>query len=202
MSRLEAEVSTLGTEQSDQPGGRRAIRAVSLRLHEVGAAGEVDQVRLQPWRATQEVGDLIQLVEDIPRLAPTIWPLEGFVVAVEHVVVARLAEDDLELLAGSLEDLSKFHRSRVRHMDLVANTPQERLIYQRSRLQVRAEHDHRLEGCPHRHSRTSQGQVIDPPLQGNDQAVEQGARRGVLPAEVVQKEDPAVGLQLDRRLVV
>src|SRR5207245_3581918 len=128
MSRLEAEVSTLGTEQSDQPGGRRAIRAVSLRLHEVGTAGEVDQVRLQPWRASQEVRDLVQLVEDIAWLTAAVGSLEGLVIAVEHVVVPSLIEDDLELFAGPLEDLPEFGGGRVRDMDLVAHPAEEGLV--------------------------------------------------------------------------
>src|SRR5213080_798898 len=130
MSRLDAEVSTLWTEQSDQLGGRGAIRAVRLRLHEVGAAGEVDQVRFQSWRASQEVRDLIQLVEDIARLAAPVGSLERLVIAVEHIVVAGLIEDDLELFAGPFEDLPEFGGGRVRDMDLVAHAAEEGLVDQ------------------------------------------------------------------------
>src|SRR6266480_374094 len=150
MSRLEAEVSTLSPDQADELGGRRSLRAVSLRLYEVGPAGEVDQVRFQPWRPSQEIRDLIQLVEDIARLAAPVRPLEGLVIAVEHVVVAGLIEDDLELFAGPLEDLPEFGRGRVRHMDLVAHAAEEGLVDQRGRLKVGAEHNHGFEGRPDR----------------------------------------------------
>src|SRR5438552_17688526 len=131
MSRLEAEVSTLSPGQADELGGRRAIRAVSLRLHEVGPASEVDQVRFQPWRPSQEIRDLIQLGEDIARLAAPVRPLEGLVIAVEPIVVPDLIEDDLEVFAGPLEDLPEVGRGRVRAVDLVAYGAAEGLNDQR-----------------------------------------------------------------------
>src|SRR5207245_9944924 len=98
-----------------------------LCLHEVGAAGQVDQVRLEPRWAAQKVRHLVELVEDVARLAAPPRPLEGLVVAVEHVLVANLVEDDLELLAGPLEDLQEFDGGRVGEVELVAHAQEKRM---------------------------------------------------------------------------
>src|SRR5438067_8307702 len=107
-----------------------------LCLHEVGAAGQVDQVRLEPRGPAQKVRHLVELVEDVARLAASQWPLEGLVIPVEHVLVADLIEHDLELLARALEDLPEFDRCRIGHVDLVAHAPEKRFVDQRSRLEV------------------------------------------------------------------
>src|SRR5207248_6897607 len=116
-----------------------------LCLHEVGAAGQVDQVRLEPRWAAQKVRHLVELVEDVARLAASQRALERLVIPVEHVLVADLVEDDLELLACPFEDLPEFDRCWIGHVDLVAHAPEKRFVDQRSRLEVGAEHDHGLE---------------------------------------------------------
>src|SRR5438067_1997001 len=107
-----------------------------LCLHEVGAASQVDQVRLEPRGPAQKIRHLVELVEDVARLAASQRPLEGLVIAVEHVLVADLVEHDLELLARPLEDLLEFDRRRIGHVDLVAHAPKKRFVDQRSRLEV------------------------------------------------------------------
>src|SRR5207247_241373 len=94
-----------------------------LRLHEIGSASQVDQVRLEPRGAAQKVRHLVELVEDVARLASSQRPFEWLVIAVEHVLIADLVEHDLELLARPLEDLSEFVRRRIRHVDFVAHAP-------------------------------------------------------------------------------
>src|SRR6266480_702805 len=89
-----------------------------LCLHEVGAAGQVDQVRLEPRGPAQKVRHLVELVEDVARLAASQRALERLVIAVEHVLVADLVEHDLELFARPLEDLAEFDWCRIGHMDL------------------------------------------------------------------------------------
>src|SRR5207244_13378745 len=59
-----------------------------LRLHEVGAAGQVDQVRLEPRWAAQKVRHLVELVEDVGRLAGPHGAHEVLGVGVEDVVDA------------------------------------------------------------------------------------------------------------------
>ena len=87
-------------------------------------------------------------------------------------------------------------------MDLVADATEEGLVDERAGLQVGAEHDHRLEGRANRHARARQRQVIDAPLQRDDQAIQKGPGRRVLPAEVIEQEDATVRLQMDGRLVI
>ena len=87
-------------------------------------------------------------------------------------------------------------------MDLVAHTLEKRLVDQRSRLEVGAEDDHRFEGRADRHAGTRQREIVDPPLQGHDQAVEQGAWRGVLAPEVIEQKDAPIGFEVDGRLVI
>src|SRR5437016_5070088 len=120
-----------------------------LCLHEIGSASQVDQVRLEPRGAAQKVRHLVELVEDVARLASSQRPFEWLVIAVEHVLIADLVEHDLELLARPLEDLSEFDRCRIGHVDLVAHAPEKRFVDQRSRLEVGAEHDHGLRSEEH-----------------------------------------------------
>src|SRR5256886_10952251 len=84
-----------------------------LCLHEVGAAGQVDQVRLEPRGPAQKVRHLVELVEDVSLLAASERALERLVIPVEHVLVAGLAENDLELLSCPVEDLPEFDRRRI-----------------------------------------------------------------------------------------
>src|SRR5207244_10999288 len=148
-----------------------------LCLHEVGAAGQVDQVRLEPRGAPQKVGHLVELVEDVARLAAPHRPLEGLVVAVEHVLVANLVEDDLELFAGPLEDLPEFDGGRVGDVDLVAHAPEKRLIDERSRLEVGTEDDHGLERGAERHTGAGEHQTVHASLDDATQPHHHGARR-------------------------
>src|SRR5207302_1363788 len=69
-------------------------RDPSLRLDEIGATGQIDQVRVQSRWAAQEVRHLVELIEDVARLAATERPLEGLVVPVEHVVVPGIGGDE------------------------------------------------------------------------------------------------------------
>src|SRR3989440_8027934 len=113
-----------------------------LCLHEVGAAGQVDQVRPEPRGPAQKIRHLVELIEDVARLAASQRPLERLVITVEHVLVADLVEHDLELLACPFEDLPEFDRCWIGHVDLVAHAPEKRFLDQRSRLEGGTEHDH------------------------------------------------------------
>src|SRR5207248_10638272 len=142
-----------------------------LSLHEVGTAGEVDQVRLEPRGAAQKVRHLVELVEDVARLAASQRALERLVIPVEHVLVADLVDHDLELLAGPLEDLTEFDGGRVGDVDLVAHAPEKRLIDERSRLEVGTEDDHGLEGGADRHTGAGERQIVDASLEGDNQPI-------------------------------
>src|SRR5437667_5783030 len=150
-----------GAGRSSSTTSTAADPPACLCLHEVGAAGQVDQVRLEPRGSAQKVRHLVELVEDVARLAAAQRPLEGLVIAVEDVLVANLVEDDLELLAGPLEDLPEFDGGRVGDVDLVAHAPEKRLIDQRSRLEIGTEDDHGLEGGADRHTGAGESQVVE-----------------------------------------
>src|SRR2546430_13511388 len=87
-----------GAGRSSSTTRTAADPPASLCLHEVGAAGQVDQVRLEPRGPAQKIGHLVELIEDVARLAASQRALERLVIPVEHVLVAGLAENDLELL--------------------------------------------------------------------------------------------------------
>src|SRR5207302_6010827 len=125
-----------GAGRSSSTTRTAADPPAGLCLHEVGAAGQVDQVRLEPRGPAQKVRHLVELVEDVARLAASQRALERLVIPVEHVLVADLVEHDLELLAGPLEDLTEFDGGRVGDVDLVAHAPEKRLIDERSRLEA------------------------------------------------------------------
>src|SRR3984893_3474164 len=95
MTRLQPKVSGPGSNQREEVGRWLAARRRRLRLHEVGAAAQVDEIRFEPRWPPQKVRHLVELVENVARLATAVGALEGLVVPVEHVVVGRLVEDEL-----------------------------------------------------------------------------------------------------------
>src|SRR5437868_11499617 len=117
-----------------------------LRLHEVGAAGQVDQVRLEPRGPAQKVRHLVELVEDVARLAASQRALERLVIPVEDVLVADLVEHDLELLACPFEDLPEFDGGWIGHVDLVAHAQEKRFVGPGARPHGGAEHGPGLGG--------------------------------------------------------
>ena len=89
---------------------------------------------------------------------------------------------------------------RVLREDLVGDAPHERFVGERLRLQVGREDDQHVE----RNLELAAGmqrQEVDAALERHDPAVQEVARRDALAAEVVDDEDAAVGLHLDRRFV-
>src|SRR5260370_1189611 len=150
-------------------GDRLLVHAAPAKVQVTvrDAAGKVDEMGFQSRGAAQKVRHLVELVEDVARLAASVRPLEWLVIPVEYVLVAGLVEDDLELLARPFEDLPKFNRGRVGHVDLVAHPPEKRLVDQRTWLEAGTEHDHGLEGGADRHPGAGQGYIVDASLQAD-----------------------------------
>ena len=107
---------------------------------------------------------------------------------------------DLLACAHALEDLLVLVDGRRLDADLVADAPQEGLVDEVGRVEVRREHDEHVEGdldlLP-----GVERQVVDALLERDDPTVEEILGRDALAAEVVDHEDPAIGLHLEGRLV-
>ena len=112
-----------------------------------------------------------------------------------HLVEAKPSKPAVEL-----EDPRELIDRRVDDGNLVGNTPEERFIGQRRRIEVRREDDEGLE----RHLKFlagGEGQIVDPVFQRHDPAVQQLLGPDALAAEVVHEQHAAVGFHLQRRLV-
>src|SRR6185436_14306455 len=86
------------------------------------------------------------------------------------------------------------------HVNLVVDTPQEGFVGQVGGLQVGGEDHHQLERDLKLAS-VPQREVIDAPVQRNDPAVQQVARRHELAPAVVDQQNAVVGFHLERRRV-
>ena len=109
-------------------------------------------------------------------------------------------ERQLPAPAVHLEDARELLDRRILDVNLVRDPAQERFVGQRRRIEVRREDGQHVE----RHLKLLAGvqrQVVDAALERHDPAVQQVLRTHPLAAEVVDQEDAAVGLQLQRRLV-
>ena len=115
---------------------------------------------------------------------------------VDHVAAIFAAER----LGIKLEQLAELVFAGVADLDLVGNPPQERLVHQVARLQVRGENHQLVE----RHLQLLAGgqrEEIVPHFQRHDPAIEQLRRLDPLAAEVVDQQAAAVALHLQRGLV-
>src|SRR5207247_8658576 len=103
-------------------------------------------------------------------------------------------------LAVVLVEANEVASRRALRENLVANAPQERLVGELGRLQVRREdqqHDERnLDGLAR-----LERQEIDPALERPDPSVQQIPRRAALPPEIVDHQNAAVCRHLPRRAV-
>ena len=122
------------------------------------------------------------------------------------VLLVQKEADDLRperkphALAHLMADPDVLLLPQVVDLDLVPDPSQERLVGQFPRRDVRGEEDdlveRDLELLP-----VLESQVVARLFQGDDPPVEQVEGADQLPPEIVDEEDPPVGLQLERRLV-
>ena len=166
---------------------------------EVGRAGAVQQLLAQVGGLAQVGRDLLDVGQDVAGMHPA--GAAGAVVLAEDVVGGRLATGQAQLVRLADEDLLELLGGGIGDVDLVADAAEEGLVHQLRRVEVGGEEDQHPEGhldllADHRHV-----QVVDPLLEGHDEAVQQLPRRDVLAPEVVDQEDAAVGLHLQARLV-
>src|SRR2546430_1847068 len=170
-----------------------------IERHEVAVARHLDQVGRELRRATEEARGVDKLLDDVSRMAAT--QAEVLLAVVREDLAHRLGLV-VDALAGAdpLEDLVVLLDRRRLDADLVANAAEERLIDQVGRIEVRREDDEHVERDLDLLAGV-QREVVDALLERNDPAVEEVFRRDALPAEVVDHEDAAVRLHLERRLV-
>ena len=100
----------------------------------------------------------------------------------------------------ALENLAVLVEGRVADLDLVAQAAQEGFVHQVLRRQVGGENHQHVEGDFELASRV-QGHVIHAVFERDDPAVEQVARAHLLAAKIVNQQDAAIGLDLERGFV-
>src|SRR5439155_5414945 len=174
-------------------------RAARVQGHEVRLAGHVDEVRGELGRTPEEARGVGQLLQDVARVA---GPESKVLAAVVREDLGhRLgAVVDLLPLAHALEDLLVLRDRWRLDPDLVPDAAQERLVDEVRGIQVRGEDDEHVERDLELLAGVER-QVVDALLQRHDPAVEEVLRRDPLAAEVVDHEDPAVRLHLERGFV-
>src|SRR5215471_608615 len=177
--------------------------ALALRLDrrlfvdEVAVAGAVQQRRRQLTRLIEIFGERQRVLDQVARMTATQRNVPGLMPPV-HQVLDRLGVERNALLpAAVLEDGQKLSGRRPLRKNLVLDAAQERLVDQRAGLQVGREHDENIEWQLDLLS-AGQRQEVDAALERNDPAVQQLSRRVLLPAEVVNPQDAAVGNGLYR----
>ncbi len=108
---------------------------------------------------------------------------------------------DAHRIRESAENLGHLLGCRFGNPDLVGNSPKVRFFEHRPRFQVRAEADRAAErkGDP---LPGDQGRCVFPAFEGGDPAVQQLVWRYSLSAEVVDREEPPMRLEVRRSLVV
>src|SRR2546426_5439335 len=173
--------------------------AARVERHEVALAGHVDEIRRELRRATQEARGVDELLEDVPRVAAA--QAEVLLAVVREDLAQRLGlVVDVLPRADAAEDLLVLlYRGRL-DADLVADAAQERLVDEVGRVEVRREDDEHVERDLHLLPGV-QREVVDALLERHDPAVQEVLRRHALAAEVVDHEDAAVRLHLERSLV-
>src|SRR4051794_16933845 len=132
---------------------------------------------------------MMHLFNEIARLAKAKRAVRRSIVP-GHQIVDRLGRW-LESKGdrGGLEQPAELGFRRIDELDFVGYSPEEGLVDERSRLDVRREYDQLVEGNL---NRAPAGQVdeVVPLLQRNDPAVQQLARRHPLAAKVVDHQCP------------
>src|SRR6185503_5879531 len=173
--------------------------ALELNRYEVGLAGELHQLRRELRRFPKEARRRTKVLHEVTRVARAQRdvPLE----AVLRDPLRRLRiEGDPLVLADATEDLGEFLRRRRLDLDLVLDAPQERLIHQGRVRAVRREHEQHVERDLDL-AAIGRRQEVDVAVERDDPAVEELIGRGALAAEVVDEENAAARLHLERRFV-
>ena len=123
------------------------------------------------------------------------------IVLVQQVAQAVLAKLDAVLFADAGQDVAERVKAGVAYLDLVADAPQKGLVHQVAGLEVGGKDDEHLKGDLDLEPGV-QRQIVVAFLQRHHPAVEQVAGAHLLPAKVVDEEHAAVGLHLERCLIV
>src|SRR5438093_13273264 len=173
--------------------------AARIERDEVRLARHLDELRCERGRLAEEARRVDQLLDDVARVARS---QPDVLRAVDREDLRHRLGSLLDLLprAHALEDLLVLRDRRRLDADLVADAPQERLVDEVSRIEVRREDDEHVEGDLDLLA-GMQREVIDALLERDDPPVEKVFWRNALTSEVVDHEDAAVGLHLERRLV-
>ena len=139
------------------------------------------------------------LEQQVAGMAEAERPVGLLVVRGDQIVDRLAAIGHAQLRAHHLEQPAELVLARVDDLDLVGNAPQERLVDQFARLEVRRE-DHQLVEGHLDLLAVGQVEEVVAFLQRHDPAVQQLVDPHPLAAEVVDHQRAAVALQLQRRL--
>ena len=185
----------------DRPSGRRGhgdLAAPIVGVGEVQVGDAVDHLGVELEREVLERADRD---EDLAHRGREVGP---------QVAVTELAARPSEVLGGPggqpdavgvadpAQDLVEGVVGDRRDQHLRLDATEERLVAQRLGLEVGREHDLGVEGDVELHA-VIEHEVVALAVEGHDPAVEQGLGRQVrLAAEVVDHQDPVVGLHLHR----
>jgi hypothetical protein len=155
--------------------------------------GRVIQVRLPAIVA----GRPKNLVHNVPRVALAQLLLQRSADEIDQIRGNAGVKGDLMLVGDPAEDLAKLPIGDRANLDLGLNPAQETGVDQFGRVHVGREDDQHLEGDLNLFS-ARQGEEIDSAIKGHDPAVQQFFRTNPLPSEVVDDQNPIVGLHLRR----
>ena len=135
------------------------------------------------------------LQEQVARLAAAERTAARLVVVFHEVLERRLVELEAEMVAHEHEQFSELPFRRIGDFDLVRYAAQEGVVDQISRFQVGGEDDELIEGDL-QFAAVGQVEEVVTLFERNDPPVEQLIDAHPLPAEVVDDERAAVGLEL------
>src|SRR3990170_2095839 len=194
--------STSGTGPAISPWCRRTIRC-SLgpsQFREVIPAGAVDHLVFHLRRNPFVLADLHHAAQYVVGMARAQPDPPDRVLLVEQVADGLLAELESEAFAHLPADGHVFLFPQIVDLDLVPDPSEKRLVGQLARFDVRRKQDdlveRNLELLP-----VLEGEVVARLFQGNDPSVEEIEWPDELAPEVIDEEDPAVGLHLKRRFI-
>src|SRR5438309_3670045 len=189
----------LDHRRESTPGSGPRRVAARVERDEVAVARHLDEVRGELCGTAEEARRVDELLDDVAGVAA---PETEILLAIVREDLAHRLGLVLDALARAhaLEDLVVLLHRRRLDPDLVADAPQEGLVDEVGGVEVRREDDQHVERDLDLLAGV-QRQVVDALLERNDPPVEQVLRCDALPSEVVDHEDAAVRLHLERRLV-
>ena len=161
----------------------------------------MDGFLAHPGRSSVVAGVDDDLLDDVTGVAGIELDVVFPVVIVHQVIERLFVEINPAIPAEHLENGLIFPLRRMVDLDLVGNPPQKCFIHQAFRFEIGGENREHIKGDGKLHA-GMEGHEVDPPVKGDDPAVEEILRFHLLSAEVVGNEDPVVGLHLERGLVV